>query len=99
MPAAVNKNGLVKRDMDLICFAVSHVCSMTYIKLNSRKYQSLQRDAIQHYLAGHKSQKDLIDKLYMLVLKDLLHADKMAKRKRKARLLTRLNKGDARQTH
>lgn len=92
MSAAPIKNGSVKKDMQLISLAVSHVCSMTRIELDSRKGQSLQREAAQQCLAGHKSQKDLIDTLFISVLKEKLHAAKMAERKRKARFLTRLRK-------
>lgn len=95
MPAAVYKAGQVKKDMQLISHAVSHVCSMTRIELDSRKGHSLQREATQQFLAGHKTQKDLIDALYMSVLKEKLDETKMAERKRKARLLTRLSKRKA----
>lgn len=92
MAASVNKNGLVKKDMDIISIASSHVCSMTYIKQDSKKGQSLQREAVQQYLAGHNSQKDLIDTLFRCVLKEQLHALKVAKRNRKTHILLRFVK-------
>lgn len=95
MPAAVNKNGLVKKDMQLISLAVSHVCSMTRIEMNSKNRCSLQREAVQQYLAGHRAQKDLIDILLMSALKEQLHAAKVEKHARKTMLLAKKPKRKA----